>query len=65
MLAFGAPVPHNSRMSVGAVSAAVQGVNAGSAIAVSVLSSAESAEKQQITTLFSSLGIGGNVSATA
>jgi hypothetical protein len=52
-------------MSVGAISAAVQGVNAGSAIAVSVLSSAQTAEKQQITTLLSSLGIGGKVSASA
>jgi hypothetical protein len=52
-------------MSVGAVSAAVQGVNAGSAIAVSVLASSENAQKQQIATLFSSLGVGGNVSTTA
>lgn len=52
-------------MSVGAVSAAVQGVNFGSAIAVSVLASSAAAEKQQIATLFSSLGIGGNVSTSA
>ena len=49
----------------GAISAAVQGVNAGSAIAVSVLNSSIESEKQQVATLFSSLGIGGNVSASA
>lgn len=48
-----------------AISAAVSGVNAGSAIAVSVLKSTESAQAQQIATLFSSIGIGGNVSAFA
>ena len=52
-------------MNVGAIASAVQGVNSGSAIAVSVLNSALSSEKQQIATLFSSLGIGGNVSTTA
>ena len=46
-------------------SAAVAGVNAGSAIAVSVLKSTETAQAQQVATLFSSLGIGGNVSASA
>jgi hypothetical protein len=48
-----------------AISAAVAGVNAGSAIAVSVLTQTESAQKEQIATLFSSIGIGGNVSALA
>jgi hypothetical protein len=48
-----------------AISAAVAGVNAGSAIAVSVLKSAENAQAQQIATLFSSIGLGGNISAFA
>jgi hypothetical protein len=49
----------------GAISAAVQGVNSGSAIAVSVLRQTETAQAQQIATLFSSIGLGGNVSAFA
>jgi hypothetical protein len=48
-----------------AISAAVQGVNAGSAIAVSVLRSTESAQAQQIATLFSSIGLGGKIDASA
>jgi hypothetical protein len=48
-----------------AISSAVAGVNAGSAIAVSVLSSTERAQAQQIATLFSSIGLGQNFSATA
>jgi len=51
-----------------AISAAVAGISAGgtgAAIAVSVLKSSENAEAQQIATLFSSIGIGGNVSTSA
>jgi hypothetical protein len=55
-------------MDTGAISAAVSGISAGGtsgAIAVSVLRSTETAQAQQIATLFSSIGIGGNVSAYA
>jgi hypothetical protein len=48
-----------------AISAAVTGVNAGSAIAVSVLRQTETAQAQQIATLFSSIGLGGNIDASA
>jgi hypothetical protein len=48
-----------------AISAAVVGVNAGSAIAVSVLRQTETAQAQQIATLFSSIGLGGNINAFA
>jgi hypothetical protein len=52
-------------MGIGAVSAgAVSAAGTGSAIAVSVLSSTESAEKTQIATLFSSIGLGANVNAS-
>jgi len=57
---------HNNGMdSSSAISSAVAGVNAGSAIAVSVLSSAEKSQAQQIATLFSSIGLGRNFSASA
>lgn len=55
-------------MDSSAISSAVAGMSAGgtsAAIAVSVLKSAETAQAQQIATLFSSLGLGGNVSAFA
>jgi hypothetical protein len=66
MLAFSVPPGHNSGMDASsAISAAVSGVNAGSAIAVSVLRMTENAQAQQIATLFSSIGIGGNFSASA
>jgi hypothetical protein len=64
----GSPVQNSAMDGVsasGAISAAVQGVNAGSSIAVSVLRQTESAQAQQIATLFSSIGLGGNVSAFA
>jgi hypothetical protein len=48
-----------------AISAAVSGVNAGSAIAVSVLTQTENAQKEQIATLFSSIGLGGSINALA
>ena len=48
-----------------AISSAVAGVNAGSAIAVSVLASAEKSQAQAIATLFSTIGLGQNFSATA
>ena len=68
-LAFRAPAGHNRRMDASAaISSAVAGLSAGGvggAIAVSVLKSTENAEAQQIATLFSSIGIGGNVSAYA
>jgi hypothetical protein len=37
----------------------------GGAIAISLLKSSESAEAQQIATLFSTIGLGGNVDARA
>jgi hypothetical protein len=52
-------------MNTAAISGAVSGVNAGSAIAVAVLSQTEQAQAQQIATLFSSIGLGGSFSATA
>ena len=68
-LAFRGPTEHNMPMgSTGAIDSAVSALSAGGAqasIAVSVLSSTESAQKEQIATLFSSIGIGGNVSAYA
>jgi hypothetical protein len=68
-LAFPGPAEHNTRMgSTGAIDTAVAALSAGgaqSSIAVSVLSSTESAQKEQIATLFSSIGIGGNVSTFA
>jgi hypothetical protein len=48
-----------------AISAAVTGVNAGSPIAVAVLRQTETAQAQQIATLFSSIGLGGTIDATA
>jgi len=68
-LAFGGPEGQNRRMdSSSAISSAVAGITGSgltSQIAVSVLSSTESAEKAQITTLFSSIGLGRNVDASA
>jgi hypothetical protein len=52
-------------MDVSGVSAAVSGVNAGSAIAVSVLKSTEASLAQNIATLFSSIGLGASVNASA
>jgi hypothetical protein len=54
--------------SSGAISAAVAGISAGgtgAAIAVSVLRSTETAQVQQIATLFSSIGLGGHVNSYA
>ena len=51
-----------------AISAAVSGISAGGtvgAIAISVLRSSETAQAQQIATLFSTIGLGGNVNAYA
>ncbi len=51
-----------------AISAAVSGISSGGtggAIAISVLKSSESAQAQQIATLFSTLGLGRNVNAFA
>jgi hypothetical protein len=68
-LAFRGRTVQNTRMdSSAAISSAVAGISAGGtsgAVAVSVLKSTESAEAQQMATLFSSIGIGGNVSAYA
>ncbi len=52
-------------MNTAAISSAVTGVSAGSSIAVSVLTSVENAQSQQIATLFGSLGLGQNFSASA
>jgi hypothetical protein len=55
-------------MTIGDTSAAVSALSSGgatSSIAVSVLSSSFQAEKAQITTLFSSIGLGANVNASA
>jgi hypothetical protein len=51
-----------------AISAAVSGISAGGTggqIAISVLRSTESAQAQQIATLFSTIGLGANVNAFA
>jgi hypothetical protein len=51
-----------------AISAAVAGLNAGgvgTSIAVSVLAQTEAAQAQQVATLFSSIGLGGNINAFA
>jgi hypothetical protein len=68
-LAFGSLESQNRDMdSSSAISSAVAGITGSgltSQIAVSVLSSTESAEKAQITTLFSSIGLGRNVDASA
>jgi hypothetical protein len=69
LLAFAGPAEHNIPMgSTGAIDTAVSALSAGGAqasIAVSVLSSTEHAEAQQMATLFSSIGLGGNISALA
>jgi hypothetical protein len=55
-------------MDSSAISAAVSGISAGGtggAIAISVLKSSETAQAQQIATLFSSLGLGENVNTFA
>jgi hypothetical protein len=52
-------------MDVSAVSAAVSGVDAGSAVAVSVLKSTETNLAQNIATLFSSIGLGNSISTFA
>jgi hypothetical protein len=68
-LAFRPARAQNKRMDgSSAISAAVAGISqggTGGAIAVSVLRSTESAQAQQIATLFSSLGLGGNVNSYA
>jgi hypothetical protein len=52
-------------MNTSAIAAAVSGVNAGSSIAVAVLSQTEQAQATQIATLFSTIGLGQNFSASA
>jgi hypothetical protein len=68
-LAFPGVPGENTRMgSTGAIDTAVSALSAGgtaSSIAVSILSQTESAQAQQIATLFSSIGLGGNISALA
>jgi hypothetical protein len=49
----------------GAIDNAVAAAGTGSSIAISVLSSTEKSQAQNIATLFSSLGLGRNFSATA
>jgi len=54
--------------STGAIDTAVAALGSGgvaSSIAVSILSQTENAQAQQIATLFSSIGLGGNISAFA
>ncbi len=54
--------------STGAIDTAVSALSAGgpqASIAVSIISQTENAEKQQVATLFSSIGLGGHVSALA
>ncbi len=69
LLAFPGPEEHNTAMgSTGAIDTAVSALSAGGAqasIAVSIISQTESAQAQQIATLFSSIGLGGHVSAYA
>ncbi len=48
-----------------AISSAVAGVNTGSSIAIAVLAQTEAAQAQQIATLFSSVGLGASVNASA
>jgi len=51
-----------------AISSAVAGISAGGtggSIAIAVLRQTETAQAQQIATIFSSIGLGGNVSAFA
>ncbi len=68
-LAFRALAAHNGGMdSSAAISAAVSGISqggTGGAIAVSVLRSTETAQAQQIATLFSTIGLGAHVNAYA
>ena len=68
-LAFLGPAEQNRPMgSTGAIATAVSALSAGgaaSSIAVSIISQTESAQAQQIATLFSSIGLGGHVSAYA
>lgn len=55
-------------MNSAAISSAVAGISSGGTgaqIAVAVLAQTENAQAQQIATLFSSIGLGGNVSAFA
>ncbi len=47
------------------VVSAISGSSPQSSIAVSLLNQADNAEKQEVATLFSSLGIGRNVNASA
>ncbi len=48
-----------------AISSAVAGVDTGSSIAIAVLSQTEKAQAAQIATLFSSIGLGASVDASA
>ena len=50
---------------LGPVVSAISGSSPTASIAVALLNQADNAEKQQVATLFSSLGIGGNVSTSA
>jgi hypothetical protein len=55
----------DSSSGISSAVAALSGGGVTSSIAASVFASTESAEKAQITTLFSSLGLGRNVDASA
>jgi len=50
---------------IGSVVSAISGSSPTASIAVSLLNQADNATKQEVATLFSSLGIGGNVRAFA
>ncbi len=68
-LAFPAPAGHNMPMgSTGAIDTAVSALSAGgpqASIAVSIINQTENAEAAQMATLFSSIGLGGHISALA
>lgn len=67
-LDFGRPEAHTWSMSTDAISSVVSAISGSSptaSIAVALLNQADSAEQQAVTTLFSSLGIGRNVNASA
>ena len=65
-LAFSKFGNQNQRVdATAALSSALAGVNAGSSIAVAVLTQTEHAQAEQVATLFSSIGLGANVSTSA
>ncbi len=67
-LAFRRSLTHTRSMSTDALSSVVSAISSSSptaSIAVSLLNQADASEQQAVATLFSSLGIGRNVNASA